>query len=353
MVVADNTGGLTTADSPVRHGPCPPGNHALRTRPANTTDRPSGPTPAGDLTHQNSRNEDPMSTETGTTMTPENTDPARDALAELPASCRAVRTELLTLTEPKASADIAQAAGLGRSTAGKALVILEKLGLAHRTPGGHDGPQRTPDLWQATATEAEAPETAPAPDSQEATPDSSPDMQETDPDTAPAADAETLDSEPTAATNDTVTASAPPPAVNDEPFTPDAKAAGAPVPHTKPEGAQVAIPSPRTEVAPNPVLVPAPRTAPTPAPTPAADHAVTLAAVSQGRLAPGGLRQLVAEYLTSHPGEAFTATRISRAIDRSSGAIANALVTLAKQGLAEQVGDRPRTYRATTPNRTA
>jgi hypothetical protein len=63
-----------------------------------------------------------------------------------------------------------------------------------------------------------------------------------------------------------------------------------------------------------------------------------------GRLAPGGLRQLVIDHLTAHPAEAFTATGISRVIDRSSGAIANALVTLVKQGQAEQVTDRPRTY---------
>ncbi|MFF4145661.1 hypothetical protein ACFY0A_30840 [Streptomyces sp. NPDC001698] len=71
------------------------------------------------------------------------------------------------------------------------------------------------------------------------------------------------------------------------------------------------------------------------------------------RLAPGGLRQLVIDHLNAHPSEAFTATRISRLIDRSSGAIANALATLAKQGLAEQVTDRPRTYRAAAPKRAA
>jgi hypothetical protein len=58
MVVAD-TGRLTTADSPVRHGPCPYGNHALRTRPTNTADRPTDPPPAGDLTQHTSRNRGP------------------------------------------------------------------------------------------------------------------------------------------------------------------------------------------------------------------------------------------------------------------------------------------------------
>jgi hypothetical protein len=67
------------------------------------------------------------------------------------------------------------------------------------------------------------------------------------------------------------------------------------------------------------------------------------------RLAPGGLRQLVIDHLNTHPNEAFTATRISRTIDRSSGAIANALEKLVRQSIAEQVSERPRTYRLATP----
>jgi predicted transcriptional regulator len=55
---------------------------------------------------------------------------------------------------------------------------------------------------------------------------------------------------------------------------------------------------------------------------------------------------MVADHLTAHPDEAFTATAISRVINRSSGAIANALATLTKQGLAERVCDAPRRYQA-------
>lgn len=69
---------------------------------------------------------------------------------------------------------------------------------------------------------------------------------------------------------------------------------------------------------------------------------------ARGRLAPGGLRQMVLDHLQAHPGEAFTATKISRVIDRSSGAIANALVTLTKQGLTENVSLQPLTYRLAT-----
>ncbi|OIK04392.1 helix-turn-helix domain-containing protein [Streptomyces monashensis] len=50
------------------------------------------------------------------------------------------------------AAELALAAGLGRSTTGKALVTLEEHGLAIRTPGGHDGPRRTPDRRRVAPT---------------------------------------------------------------------------------------------------------------------------------------------------------------------------------------------------------
>ncbi|MFD7019948.1 hypothetical protein [Streptomyces sp. NPDC059161] len=67
------------------------------------------------------------------------------------------------------------------------------------------------------------------------------------------------------------------------------------------------------------------------------------------RLAPGGLRQMVIDHLTAHADEAFTATRISRVIEKSSGAIANCPATLVKQQIVEQVSDTPRTFRPTAP----
>lgn len=90
--------------------------------------------------------------------------------------------------------------------------------------------------------------------------------------------------------------------------------------------------------APSPQENPEPPTAPAP-PVPS----------SEGRLAPGALRQMVIDHLQAHPAEAFTATRISRIIERSSGAIANALDKLVSQGIAEQVNDRARTFRLAQP----
>ena len=51
------------------------------------------------------------------------------------------------------AAELAEAAGLGRSTAGKCLVTLEQKGKAQRRPGGREGGRREPDRWAlATAT---------------------------------------------------------------------------------------------------------------------------------------------------------------------------------------------------------
>lgn len=76
--------------------------------------------------------------------------------------------------------------------------------------------------------------------------------------------------------------------------------------------------------------------------TPAADpdpEARPTPTPGAGRLAPGALREQVLTHLQAHPTEAFTATQISPAIERSSGAIANALATLTTKGRAEQVTD--------------
>lgn len=235
-----------------------------------------------------------------------------DQLSGLAPAVVTVYTQLVAFTEPATVDDIAQAAQTARSSTFKHLVALEKCGLAHRDRGIHNGPNRRPDLWRATHTE-------PGP-----TPDEVPTHEELPmpaPVTAPAGDP----------TTDTT----------DQHREPDTPPAGEPEENSDvPEAAQAAPAA----------ALPAQRTAPA---EPASPAPITSLPGGNKRLAPGGLRQLVIDHLNAHPGEAFTATRISRMIDRSSGAIANALVTLAKQGIAEQVTDRPRTYRAATPERSA
>ncbi|GAA1112059.1 helix-turn-helix domain-containing protein [Streptomyces javensis] len=191
----------------------------------------------------------------------------------------------LTATQEKALAalaehggatarEIAAYAGIGGSTAGKALTVLESHNLAYREHGEKVGGRRTADRWYHRPVEAElegpgadeAPVEAPADD---ATPD-----------------------EPVA----TETAQAP---------------------AAEPDGA------PAEEATPAPVQK----------------------AKASARLARGGLRQMVYEYLEAHPDEAVTAPRLAKALGRSAGAVANALVKLTGQGQAELIGESPRRYR--------
>ena len=69
------------------------------------------------------------------------------------------------------------------------------------------------------------------------------------------------------------------------------------------------------------------------------------AAAPKGRLGNGQLRRQVAEYLTDHPGPC-KAGEIARALDRSAGAVGNALTTLADRGEADLVPGKPIRYQA-------
>ncbi len=68
-----------------------------------------------------------------------------------------------------------------------------------------------------------------------------------------------------------------------------------------------------------------------------------------GRLRPGALREMITAFLAARPDEAFTATAISRHVERSSGAIANSLVALTKDSITKQVSDSPRRYQYIPP----
>lgn len=63
------------------------------------------------------------------------------------------------------------------------------------------------------------------------------------------------------------------------------------------------------------------------------------------RLARGELAGLVVEFLTASPAEAVGPVAVAKALGRSSGAVANALVRLANAGTVVRVGDQPRRYR--------
>ncbi|WP_405408560.1 helix-turn-helix domain-containing protein [Streptomyces decoyicus] len=261
--------------------------------------------------------------------------PAAEPLTGLTDAQAAIFTELVGLTEPATVIEIALAAGVGKSTAGRALPLLEQRGLAVRIPGGHNGPCRMPDVWytaapahkatgtqdndnapmpvqpepsaddttepanSATEFEDSSPEET-APDTREPDTDSTDTCIGTEPSTAP--DDPSQDTEHDDNGDDT----------SDDGTHSEEDSSSGPTPHESSE----------------------PPTAPAPS-----------APSAEGRLAPGALRQMVINHLQAHPDEAFTATRISRIIEKSSGAIANALDKLVTQEIAEQVNDRPRTFR--------
>ncbi|MCP2342947.1 hypothetical protein [Actinomadura rupiterrae] len=64
------------------------------------------------------------------------------------------------------------------------------------------------------------------------------------------------------------------------------------------------------------------------------------------RKPPTPLRPAVAAHLNAHPGTDFTPGEIARVLDRSNGAVANALSTMASQGEAVLTSEKPMRYRA-------
>jgi hypothetical protein len=67
---------------------------------------------------------------------------------------------------------------------------------------------------------------------------------------------------------------------------------------------------------------------------------------STQRLAKGALHGLVEDFLVERRGQEFGASAIGKALGRSSGAVANALVRLTERGVAVQTGERPVRYSA-------
>lgn len=68
------------------------------------------------------------------------------------------------------------------------------------------------------------------------------------------------------------------------------------------------------------------------------------AVVKATRLAPGALRGLVEDYLRDHPADQFSPSKIGKALDRSAGAVNNALEKLVQTGSAVQTNDAPKRF---------
>ncbi len=73
-----------------------------------------------------------------------------------PSTQQAVINALAKQEDELTSAEIAAAAGLGRSTVGKTLAALEREGMVRRVPGGRDGQRRRPDRWSVRASDERA-----------------------------------------------------------------------------------------------------------------------------------------------------------------------------------------------------
>jgi hypothetical protein len=67
----------------------------------------------------------------------------------------------------------------------------------------------------------------------------------------------------------------------------------------------------------------------------------------------GELRQQVAQYLTDRPGQEFTPSTIARELQRSAGAVGNALAVLVKRGEADQTATKPQRFAANSGTATA
>jgi hypothetical protein len=230
-------------------------------------------------------------------MTPDTTTPETSATGARRALLDALRAQPGTC-----AAVLAAAAGIGRSTAGKALAAMEGT-LTRRVPGTRDGNRRSPDLWYPLDDTADAhngPQTRPQ---------------------TPGGAYRGADTTPGAEPGDTADSPAPepqqPPAT-DEPGIPGNPDTGCEANHG---------PAPAAPTSPTPAVAEPPK-------------------ANTGRLPRGELRALALAHLQAHPDQAFSPARLARALARSCGAVANALTTLTAHGQTQLVCDKPRRYRA-------
>ncbi|OXM59577.1 hypothetical protein [Amycolatopsis vastitatis] len=257
----------------------------------------------------------------------------------------------LAATPGSTTATLAIAAGVGRSTAAKILARWDRDGTVIRTAG--DSP-RNPSTWilassgcdpAAPATEGTQPDATAPPSSDQATDyasdtDDTSTPQQTVPTTATSTDGN--DSTP-----DTTTAEGPGSAPKTDDDT-DATIDEAP---TLPADTKVGSTTPPPGAAP---MDPADaRTEPTPtsAVTPAASDVTGIVPTDGERLPKGGLRALVEEYLTEHPGKDFGPAKIGKVLGRSGGAVNNALEKLVADGYAIKTCEAPKRF-AINPDKT-
>jgi hypothetical protein len=230
------------------------------------------------------------------------------------------------------TAELALAAGVGKSTAAKILARWQRDGAAVRTPA--DGP-RKPDTW--TLAPADTSTAAPEP-------------QDTHPDATPITDSECApDPDDTAAAGDTE------PSPGDDDSSPSETATDAPGTDTRAaadgSGATVDEAARQSTARPPEAQVKDDEPGATPDGTASSGASTGPAATGKERLAKGGLRALVEEYLTEHPGESFGPAQIGKDLVRSGGAVNNALEKLVADGYAIKTCEAPKRF-AINPDKT-
>jgi hypothetical protein len=266
----------------------------------------------------------------------------------------AILTELHDRPDGATVAALALAAGISRSTASKALTALEGRALAWRTSGGNDRTRRLPDTWHLVTTRTNAPgKTSEAGAALDAT--GSADLPATatpDQESQAAAPEEATPKEQEGADESSDGESGAPEAADDEVVTlPELDAPAAPPSERLDDGDGTAQRPGADEALQLPTSGDA---LPAGEPRPTCGHrrrqTPARAASSDGtRLGQGQLHQLALDHLRAHPEQEWTATGIAKVIGRSSGAIANALVTMVKRGQARQTAEAPKRFQATDP----
>ncbi len=226
------------------------------------------------------------------------------------------------------AAQLALAAGIGKSTAGKILAAWAKDATVTRTPGVAQGGRRVADRWVIT----EADHTTPDPDNTaERTPaEAVPDRVANSP-TATAAHAEPGEPAPTDQPTDQTT---------DQTAEPTA-AATPPVADNTDEPTNQPTPSSTADQTASIAATTASDASDVTGPmTP------TVVTGKAARLGKGALRGMVEDFLTGHPGEQFSPNKIAKELDRSAGAVFNALEKLVTDGWAVRTNDAPKRYAA-------
>ncbi len=230
------------------------------------------------------------------------------------------------------AAQLALAAGIGRSTAGKILAAWVKDGTVTRTPGAAQGGRRVADRWAITETDDQPIPNADNTD--KCTPVDS-----------------TVEPVPEAADGETDTG-----ANDDDPGEPVTGDQPAELPIASTDTGE-AITQPIAEDPARSIGQPAqqstmdemesfPATPPSGAPDGTRHEVPAGQPVKAPRLGKGALRGMVEDFLTEHPSEEFSPNKIGKQLNRSAGAVFNALEKLVAGGWAVRTSDAPKRYTA-------